>query len=141
MRVLLADDRCQVRSALRLALEQRGVGIVGEVADSTGLMDWVTSDCPDAVLLDWELPGLPAADLVAALRACCPCLRVIALSGLPEAREAAMRGGVDLFVSKGEFPERLLASVIPSTGLILLGEGESEPLRRAHLLGAAGIDV
>jgi len=112
MRVLLADDQSKVRSALRLVLEQQpGVSILGEAVDATGLLDWVKAACPDLVLLDWELPGLPRNDVLSALRARCPHLKVIALSGRPEARQAALAAGADAFVSKGDPPERLLAAV------------------------------
>jgi len=128
MRVLLADDQAKVRSALRLVLEQQpGVSILGEAVDTTGLLDWVQVACPDLVLLDWELPGLKAAGLstvlrqaqdgssgqglLPTLRELCPRLKVIALSGRPEARQTALDAGVDAFVSKGDPPERLLAAV------------------------------
>ena len=112
IRVLLADDQPKVRSALRLLLEQQpGVSILGEAVDVTGLLDWVKATCPDLVLLDWELPGLESDSLLPALREFCPCLAVIALSGRPEARRAALDAGVDAFVSKGDPPERLLAAV------------------------------
>ena len=120
MRVLLADDQSKVRSALRLLLEQQpGVSILGEAVDTTGLLGWVKATRPDLVLLDWELPGLQAANpstgsgqgLLSALRTLCPCLKVIALSGRPEARQAALDAGADAFVSKGDPPEQLLAAV------------------------------
>jgi DNA-binding NarL/FixJ family response regulator len=48
MRVLLADDRRAVRSALRLLLEQEpGVQVVGEAADATGLLN----EPPEKVLM------------------------------------------------------------------------------------------
>jgi len=112
MRVLLADDQAKVRSALRLVLEQQpDLEVLGEAVDTTGLLDWVKATCPDLVLLDWELPGLKADGLLPTLRKLCPCLAVIALSGRPEARRAALGAGVDAFVSKGDLPERLLAAV------------------------------
>ena len=112
MRVLLADDQSKVCSALRLLLEQQpDIHILGEAVDSTGLLDWVKVTCPDVVLLDWELPGLETDSLLPTLRELCPCLKVIALSGRPEARQAALDAGVDAFVSKGDPPERLLAAV------------------------------
>lgn len=112
MRVLLADDQAKVRSALRLLLEyQPNVEILGEAVDTTGLLDWVKAACPDLVLLDWELPGLPAAALMPRLYHCCPGLRVIALSGQPEARQAALDAGADAFVSKGQPPEQLLIAM------------------------------
>ena len=112
MHVLLADDQSKVRSALRLLLEQQpGIHILGEAVDTMGLLDWVKTACPDLVLLDWELPGLEANRLLPTLRELCPRLKVIALSGRPEARRAALDAGVDAFVSKGDPPERLLAAV------------------------------
>ena len=112
MRVLLADDRTEVRSALRLLLEQeQGIEVVGEADGAEGLLAQTKATCPDLVLLDWELPGLHADGPLSTLRQVCPDLFVIALSGRPEARRAALAAGVDAFVSKGDPPERLLAAV------------------------------
>ena len=112
MRVLLADDQTRVRSALRLLLEQEpGLSVVGEAAEAEDLLAQVEATQPDLVLLDWELPGLRTDDWLSVIRALCPQLKVIALSGQPEARRAALSAGADAFVSKGEPPERLLAAV------------------------------
>jgi DNA-binding NarL/FixJ family response regulator len=112
MRVLLADDQAKVRSALRLLLEhQPDVEILGEAVDTTGLLDWVKAACPDLVFFDWELPELPATALLPALRFHCPELRVIALSGRPEARKVALEAGADAFVSKGDPPDQMLMTI------------------------------
>jgi DNA-binding NarL/FixJ family response regulator len=112
MRVLLADDQPKVRSALRLLLgQQPDLEVVGEAAEAESLLVQVKELCPDLVLLDWELPGFAADDLLPALREICPRVTVIALSGRPEARRAALAAGADAFVSKGDPPERLLAAV------------------------------
>ena len=120
MRILLADDQAKVRSALRLCLEQEpGMSVMGEATDADELLAQVRTACPDIVLLDWELPGLQAANpstgsgqgLLSALRTLCPCLKVIALSGRPETRQVALPAGADAFVSKGDPPEQLLAAV------------------------------
>jgi DNA-binding NarL/FixJ family response regulator len=111
MRVLLADDQSKVRSALRLLLSQEPeIDVLGEAVDATGLLDWGKAACPDLVLLDWELPGFNTG-LLDTLQDCCPSLTVIALSGQPEARQAAARAGVDAFVSKADPPEQLLAAI------------------------------
>ena len=90
MRVLLADDQMKIRSALRLLLEQGpGVQIVGEAADATGLLLAVSQKMPDAVLWDWELPGLPVDQLLRLLRYERPSLKIIAMSSQPEARQAS----------------------------------------------------
>ncbi len=112
MRILLADDQAKVRSALRLLLRlQPGMDVVGETDETEGLMTQVKEIHPDVILLDWELPGPISNGLLTAMRARCPRLRVIALSGRPEARRAALEAGVDAFVSKGAPPERLLSAL------------------------------
>ena len=112
MRVLVADDQPKVRSALRLLLEQEsGMSVVGEAVKAEDLLAQVEATQPDLVLLDWELPGLQGNDRLSILRTLRPQLKVIALSGKPEARRAAQAAGADAFVSKGDPPERLLAAV------------------------------
>ena len=119
VRIFLADDLAKVRSALRLLLEQEpGLCVVGEAAEAEELLTQIKATRPDLMLLDWELPGLSLANsvdsgkhLLSALHAYCPDLRVIALSGQLEARPAALAAGADAFVSKGDPPERLLATL------------------------------
>ncbi|MBC7334651.1 MAG: response regulator transcription factor [Clostridia bacterium] len=112
LRVLIADGRARVRSALRLLLIQEpGVSVVGEAEDAARALSLALERRPDLVLLDWELPPLGGPAVLARLRTARPGLAVIALSGWPEARRAALASGVDAFVSKGDPPERLLAAV------------------------------
>jgi len=120
MRILLVDDQSKIRSALRLLLEQEeGMIVVGEVAKAEDLLAQAEATHPDAALLDWDLPGLQATNpstgsaqsLLFELRARCPQLRIIALSGRPEARQAALAVGVNTFVSKGDPAESLLRTL------------------------------
>ena len=112
MRIILADDRPRVRAALRLLLEQEpGNMIVAEAADATGLFLALQSQVADLLLLDWELPGMPASSLLPLIRSRQPLMRILALSGRPEARAEARAHRVDSFVSKGDPPENVLAAV------------------------------
>jgi DNA-binding NarL/FixJ family response regulator len=112
MRILLADDQAQVLSALRLLLEQESaIIVVGETGKAQDLLSQAELSQPDLVLLDWELPGSLAADLLSALRACCVQVKIVALSVRPEARREALAAGIDAFVSKGDPPEYLLTAV------------------------------
>ncbi|MBE2221363.1 MAG: response regulator transcription factor [Anaerolineae bacterium] len=112
MRVLLADDQAQVRSALWLLLEQEpGFQLVGEAADATGLLLAAAEKAPDLVLLDWELPGLPVAQLVRLLQYERPLLKIIAMSSRPEVAQLALKAGVHAFLSKSESPERVLSII------------------------------
>jgi DNA-binding NarL/FixJ family response regulator len=113
--VLIADSRAHARSAMRLLLAQEpDVVVVGEAADMDSAVSAIAACHPDVILLDWELPrqlsGQNGDFAVSDLRAASPEMFVIALSGLPEARQEALVAGADAFVSKGDPPEKLLAA-------------------------------
>jgi DNA-binding NarL/FixJ family response regulator len=113
VRVLLADDQEKVRSALKLFIEQEGgFRVVGEASAASDLLQNVVRMHPHVVLLDWELPGLPnSPHKLSPLRLIAPDLKVIALSGMPEARKLALAEGADGFVSKSEPPENVLRAL------------------------------
>lgn len=111
MRVVLADDQRDVRAAIRLLLEQECSTVVAEASSVDELLGLTAREQPDLVMLDWELPGMPLEDPIRALRVLCPGVAIVALSGRPEARGAALAMGVDAFVSKADPPEALLAVV------------------------------
>ena len=112
MRILLAENRSRVRFALRSLLEEQpGIVVVGESVDCQELLAQAEADCPDLVLIDWDLPGMATVDLLPALQKICPGLPVIALSGRPEVEGAALAAGAQAFVSKAGPPEPLLAAI------------------------------
>jgi two-component system response regulator DesR len=110
MRILIADDQDRARYALRvLLMQQVGLQVVGEVANSQELLAQAQETAPDLILVDWELPGLAREGGLPALRNTCHAVQVVVLSSRPGARRAAQAAGADAFVSKGDPPERLLA--------------------------------
>ena len=112
MRILLADDQPEVRLALKILLGQEsGLEIVDEVAELGSLIVKAKESRPDIVLLDWELSNLRVSDMIPVFRCLFPELRIIALSGRPEAARTALAAGVDAFVSKGENSEKLLEAI------------------------------
>ena len=107
VRILVADSRPDVRSALKLLLEQDAEMVVSSEAKKGGdVLEQVKVTCPDVIILDCDLPGLRAGDLLRAVRAVCPRVWVVALCARSEARQAAMLAGADAFVSKAEPPQR-----------------------------------
>jgi DNA-binding NarL/FixJ family response regulator len=109
LNILIGDAQPRVRFGLRLLLEQQpGWRVVGEAEDAQALLDHVCRGCPDLVLLDWELPGMPAQDLLAVIRQGCPRLWVVLMSGRDELRHAALQAGADVFAYKADPPENLL---------------------------------
>lgn len=117
MRILLADDQPGVRLALKILLGQEaGLEIVEEAAELASLIIKVKESRPDLILLDWELSNLRVADLIPVIHRLFPDLRIIAMSGRPEAAKSAMAAGVDAFVSKGENSEKLLEAIAKMRG-------------------------
>ena len=113
MRILIADDETQVRSALRLHLEEgAGVAVVGEADNSKEVLAKVEASRPNLVLLDWELPPNGGYAVLRTLRAARPELAVLVLSGRPEVRSDALAAGATAFVSKADSPEHLLATIL-----------------------------
>ena len=108
LRILLADDNRNSRSALVLLLETRlGASIVGEAVTMEALLERAAATHPDVVLLDWKLPGKQETDRIVVVRSVAPGVRVIIISARPES--AALAVGADAFVNKTDPPERILA--------------------------------
>lgn len=111
MRILIADNDRRVRSALYMLLKQEPGLTVQESSDLGGLAAQVRSFKPDLVLLDWELPGRPAAALLLALDALSSRPKVMVLSRRSESETEALAAGADAFASKTDPPEELLAAL------------------------------
>ena len=112
MHILIADNQPQVRFALRVALEQRsGMKTIGEAIDAQDLLAQAKVTCPNLVLLDSDLPGMPLADLIAQLHQTCINVHTIVLSSRNEERERAVAAGADAFVCKCDAPDELLSAI------------------------------
>ena len=110
--VIVADDDAAIRSALGLALKQKlSIENLSEAANMEELLAKAREAGPALILLDWELPGLATQGGLAMVLRQNPCLKVVALSARPEARQAAMAAGADAFVSKTEPPDTMMKLV------------------------------
>lgn len=126
MKVIVADDQSEVRSAIRLVLEHEGARIVAEPADVRALIEETARTRPAVVLMDWELPGLgerksearaeQLPGILAQLRAASPGVRVVAMSGRSGARAEAGACGADDFLSKSG-PTRYLVALLERCAL------------------------
>jgi DNA-binding NarL/FixJ family response regulator len=115
MKVFIADDQRQVRSALQLILEHHNVEVIGEANHYQQLFEALGNCCPDVLLFDWELPGnpyhgQPQFNPLPILISICPAMHVIVMSSLPESRleTASLACG---FISKADPPDVFLKSV------------------------------
>jgi DNA-binding NarL/FixJ family response regulator len=130
MRVMLADHKTSVRTALRLFLqEQDGVEIVSEVSRIGELLRDAPLVLPDLIFLDWELPDFKSNSFGAYIDKNMPgrsinqakavvisslhCLAsrpiIIVTCNQPEERLKILTTGADAFVDQGELPVQILS--------------------------------
>jgi PAS domain S-box-containing protein len=100
--VVIADDSADIRLLLRLRLEQEGFSVVGEAADGAQLVDIVEAVQPAVVVVDVAMPGMGGLEAAALVRARCPEVRIVVLSGYGRDRMGAdaERAGADAYVEK-----------------------------------------
>jgi DNA-binding NarL/FixJ family response regulator len=119
-RVLLAAPQLDVRAALRLLLWDLEMEVVGEAADWPTTLALIPAIQPHLLLVDWELISLDAGNTLSQLRGVCPTTIVIVLISQLDARQqAALSAGADIFIHKGEMPDRVAEHLRAAAGLLL----------------------
>ena len=112
MKVLIADHKENVRYGLRALLEEQPqVEQVLEAKSFKDLLSLILIDCPNLILLSWELPGQSGETLMKSMRLICPDVHIVVVSSQPGVAEVALNLGADDFVSKTDAPEKLLAII------------------------------
>ena len=106
-RVVLVDDKCDIRMLLRTRLSLLPqLDIVGEAADGRAAIELTRRELPDAMVLDLEMPVMSGAEAMPILRRLHPPMRIIVYSALgdrfslvgPARPEAMLVKGVELQV-------------------------------------------
>jgi DNA-binding NarL/FixJ family response regulator len=89
--VLVADDHHVVRHGLLVLLDsERGVEVVGEAAETAGLLREVFALHPNVLALDLRLPGCSVCDTIRRLRAELPETEIVVLT-MDESAQVARR--------------------------------------------------
>jgi DNA-binding NarL/FixJ family response regulator len=112
--ILLVDDHALVREGVRGILEaQSDMNVVAEAGDSASAVAEAAREHPDIVLLDIEIPGGEAVDIVSQIRACSPRTRVIILSMYegPQLVEDLLAAGVRGYLLKSVHWQELVVAI------------------------------
>ncbi|MBM3124089.1 MAG: response regulator transcription factor [Chloroflexi bacterium] len=110
-RVLIVDDKEQVRRDLRAALTlSGGLEVVGEATDGKEAVSLAESLAPDVILMDLEMPVMDGYESTRMIKASRPSCKVIALTvhDYEAARAKAHQAGVDAFIVKGVPVEKII---------------------------------
>lgn len=101
--LFIVEDSIPVRERLVRSLEGlRGLDIVGTAEDVPAAIDGLTSSPPDALILDLQLPSGSGLQVLRAVRAHLPRMRVIVMTNFAAEpyRKAAMAAGAEVFLDK-----------------------------------------
>ena len=107
MRVIIADNQCEVRSALRLLLCEMGALQIDEVGTAADLWGQIQLSHPQLLLIDWRLSKAAGPRWLPALRRLEWGTAIIILGMHPEGGSYAARVRADGFISKADSPERV----------------------------------
>jgi len=113
-RILIADDHAVVRAGYRQFLEaEPTVSEVGEAASGNETLDQLRTKEWDLLLLDIHMPDRSGLDILRHVAAGYPDVRVLVMSGLPEAQYArnVLRAGASGYLSKGSDAGELIKAV------------------------------
>lgn len=135
VRVLLADDHTLVRSGIRRILEgQPGVLVLGEAADGPSALALVDRHPEaDVLVLDLTMPGLDGHEVLTAVKAQHPALKVVVLTmhASHEYVSRAVRAGADAYLLKDSAVQDLEAAI----DAVLAGRSYFSPAIQARLAG------
>jgi len=88
--ILIIDDEAAFRRALRLALGASGHEVI-EAATGAEALEYLRTQVPELILLDWQMPGLDGLQACRAIRSACAA-PIIMLTGRPLGPDKSCRG-------------------------------------------------
>lgn len=115
IKVLIADDHPVVRRGLRQILEQTPELMVGaEVGSAREVLDAISQQSWNVVILDISLPGGNGIDLIKDIRRERPDARVLILTAHSEEQYAvrAIKAGAAGFLNKESAPDKLTEATL-----------------------------
>ncbi len=118
-RVLLVDDRREVRAAIKMAMELDGAfEVIAEAEDGAEAIEAAALLQPDMVVLDLIMPGMGGLEALHAIRIAAPDAAVVLLTALdvadvPQAAVDESLAVLDKTVDLGELVDKLSALAAP----------------------------
>ena len=112
--VVLADDHAMVRTGLRVLLEtEGGMHVVAEAADGDAALRYVRGHKPDVIVLDLNMPGLDALEVLREVGGASPHTRVVVLTMQtdPAFARAALGRGAAGYVLKDAAHDELIRAI------------------------------
>lgn len=149
VRIFLIDDHPVVREGLQRSLEaEHDFEVVGAAATAAEALATIGAANPDVSIVDLQLPDRDGADLIVALRASWPRMRIVVVSGHDDEYRVAeaLRAGANGYMLKAAPVESIIAGIREAAagGAPLtptLTEGVLRAMRKSGGDGRGAIDV
>jgi two-component system chemotaxis response regulator CheY len=120
MKILIADDSRVMRQIVVRTLRQAGFGdhVRVEAADGQQALDLVTSESPDLVISDWNMPEMTGIEVLRQLRMVGNKVKFgfVTSECTPEMQQQAEAAGAAFFIVKPFSPERFDEVFAPILG-------------------------
>jgi DNA-binding NarL/FixJ family response regulator len=113
VRVMVVDDHPMWRDGVARDLTEAGYDVVAALGDGEQAVRVCGAVCPDVAVLDLQLPGLSGVELIQALLAAHPSVRVLMLSASGEHQDVldAVKAGAVGYLLKSAAREEFLDAV------------------------------
>lgn len=114
IKIFIADDHAIVREGLKqILMDTPDMVVAGEAANGQELLEQVSKNYCDLVLLDIAMPGRGGLDILKQLKSERPELPVLMLSMYPEEQYAVrtLKAGACGYLTKESAPEELIAAI------------------------------
>lgn len=114
IKVLIADDHSLIREGFKkIIARESDITVVGEAADSSGVMRFLDKQSCDIVVLDITMPGKNGLDILGDIRLRYPDLNVLILSMHAEEHYAlrALKNGARGYLTKESAPDELIKAI------------------------------
>ncbi len=114
IKILIADDHAIVREGLKQIIsETPDMAVVAEASNGEDVLEKVSANKYDVILLDISMPGRSGLDILRQLKIEKPKLPIMMLSVHPEEQYAvrALRAGASGYLTKESAPDELIAAI------------------------------
>jgi DNA-binding NarL/FixJ family response regulator len=112
MRIVIADDQKRTRQSLKALLSTSlPASEIWEAANGAEALQLAEDVHPQLFVMDIRMPDVDGIAATRGIKSRWPEVKVLVLSMYPGRQEEALAAGADLFIGKGESPERLLCAI------------------------------
>jgi len=133
IKIIIVDDHPLAISGIRMMLsEQDDMQIINTYATGKSLLEGLSGDAPDVILLDVLLPDYSGHELASKISKLYPNIKIVALTSLdaPAMVKSMLYNGCIAYLLKGTDQETLISAIRHA----FRGEEFVEPSLKEHLL-------